>query len=1189
MCLACSKKFNSNTQTGTSYNIKSSIDEKFVTHTLSVNDNSKDIYSYFEQNKAFVKDQLQHRMKSVNGALKWYLDINIKMKKISINDDEIIAEPFFRSRSQILINIDEFLHQFNDALTQIMLALTEFMRNGSGWVIEHILALSLYTAAFKPLSASSYIKTPKWISDTKSVINVQNTHDNKCFMWSVLAHLCESNCNKEKVCSYRKHITKLNMADITYPVSLKNIDSFEKNNPSISVNVFTPTDEKEILPLRISKHVYLRKEHVNLLLISESGQSHYCLIKDFSRLLNYRTKHNGRQYFCYNCLHSFTEEQKLLIHTDLCHQVQATKLPDEENNVHKFKDTHALMKVPFVIYADFESILSPIQNESKQKNTKQKNKKRKQKQKESYTLNKNIHEACGFAYKLVCNVNPNWSKETVVYRGKDAIEIFLDSLLKEQNYVAQKMQEAKVPMTITLEERQKLLLNANSCYMCRETLQQKVIDHDHFNGTILGVSCVTCNLKRRARLDAYNYRFFIPVFFHNFVGYDQHLLISKFGKYPKYNVSAIPKNSENFLSIDFGQFRFLDSLNFLQSKLSDLVETLKEGANDVQSTFKLMHNEFPDKEKFSLLLQKGEYPYSHMDSFSKFDEESLPNMPAFKNDLSGEDITEEQYKHAQEVWKTFSCKNMGDYHDIYLKTDCLLLADVFENFRDKLFEFYELDPCHYITLPGFGWSSMLRMTGVCLELITDPDMYLFLEKSLRGGISVISKRFAEANNQHLSNYNPDIESSYLFYIDCNNLYGVSLSDYLPKDGFYWLNEKEIDDFDVMTVSDTADQGYIIMCDLLYDSSLHDLHNQYPLAPEQLNITLDMLSPYAERLLHKFNFKPHPENYKLTPNLYNKQNYVLHYRNLKYYLKQGLKLQKIHRVLAFNQSNWMEPFIAFNTEKRRLSNAQFEKDIFKLLSNSCYGKSLENVRNHVNIKIVNNKKYAKKLIESTLFDSFTIINENLVIVKMLRGVVNLNKPIYAGFSVLELSKLHMYVMYYDVMKAKYGDKLDLMFTDTDSFLFHIKTENLYEDLKTIIQHFDTSNYPTEHSLYTKEREKKLGFFKDETASRPIKSFVGLRAKLYSFVYETDQNKYDEKKTCKGICKSVVKNNLTFEMYKNCLFEEKEIYNKMTVIKSKKQVLYTTQINKRSLIAFDDKRFLLDDGVNSLSYGHYSIVV
>lgn len=217
------------------------------------------------------------------------------------------------------------------------------------------------------------------------------------------------------------------------------------------------------------------------------------------------------------------------------------------------------------------------------------------------------------------------------------------------------------------------------------------------------------------------------------------------------------------------------------------------------------------------------------------------------------------------------------------------MADIFEHFRDKLFELYDLDPCHFITLPSFGWSSMLRMTGVRLELITDPDMYLFLEKSLRGGISVISHRFAEANNQYLNDYNPDMDSSYLFYIDCNNLYGVSLSDYLPKDGFCWLNDAEIRQFNVMSVSDTANEGYILQVDLEYPKNLHDDHCQYPLAAEKLNTTQDMLSPYAQRLAQKFGYKPSANNYKLTPNLYDKEKYVLHYRNLKYYLKQGLKL------------------------------------------------------------------------------------------------------------------------------------------------------------------------------------------------------------------------------------------------------------------------------------------------------------
>ena len=330
------------------------------------------------------------------------------------------------------------------------------------------------------------------------------------------------------------------------------------------------------------------------------------------------------------------------------------------------------------------------------------------------------------------------------------------------------------------------------------------------------------------------------------------------------------------------------------------------------------------------LLRKGVYPYDYVDSPEKLQETQLPPLLAFDNILTGESITEEDYTHAKQVWEKFRMVSLGEYHDLYLLSDTLQLTDVFENFREICLHYYELDPAHFYTSPGLAWQACLKMTGQRLELLTDLDMHLLIEKELRGGISMISNRYAKANNPYLSDFNPHTPSKYIMYLDANNLYGWAMSQPLPTHGFFWT-----DSVDVTVVSDDADEGYILEVDLEYPTSIHEIHSDYPLAPESLTVTSDMLSPYCRELSHNCHSVK-----KLVPNLLPKTRYVVHYRNLKQYMSLGMVLTKVYRVLAFQQSSWLKSYIDFNTEKRKTATNPFQKFFLKLMNNSVFGKTME---------------------------------------------------------------------------------------------------------------------------------------------------------------------------------------------------------------------------------------------------------
>ena len=361
---------------------------------------------------------------------------------------------------------------------------------------------------------------------------------------------------------------------------------------------------------------------------------------------------------------------------------------------------------------------------------------------------------------------------------------------------------------------------------------------------------------------------------------------------------------------------------FLSSSLDRLVQ------NTPKADLSITRLLYPDLLHFNLMTRKGVYPYEYMNTFDRFDETFLPLQSEFYSSLSDESTSDQDYQHAQQVWSTFNCRNIGDYHDLYLKTDVLLLADVFENFRKTAMTTYGLDPAWYYTLPGYSWDCLLKLTNISLEQITEPDMYLFMEKGLRGGISMVSHRHAQANNPQMQNYNPEQPTSYLQYLDANNLYGWAMSQTMPTGGFRWV------DYSETLLDKPADSaiGYILEVDLAYPSSKHAEHNDYPLAPEKMKVDKSMMSPYQQRLVDDLNVNSY-ESEKLVPNLQPKTRYVLHYRNLQLYLKLGLKLERVHKVLAFDQRPWMASYIEKNTQLRTAATNDFEKDFYKLMNNA----------------------------------------------------------------------------------------------------------------------------------------------------------------------------------------------------------------------------------------------------------------
>ena len=354
-----------------------------------------------------------------------------------------------------------------------------------------------------------------------------------------------------------------------------------------------------------------------------------------------------------------------------------------------------------------------------------------------------------------------------------------------------------------------------------------------------------------------------------------------------------------------------------------------------------------------------------------------------------------------------------------------------------------------------------KLILVNLELITDYDVLLMIGKGIRGGIGQATHRYAKANDKYIKNYDKNNESSYLKYLDANNLYGLAMYQKLPINGFKWVKylSKFNEDF-IKKYDEDSNSGYFLEVDVEYLKTLFNSHKNLPFLAERKKV---------EKVE------------KLICSIENKENYVIHIRALKQALNHGLKLKKAHLVIKFNQKAWLKPYIDRNTKLRTNAKKEFEKNFFKLMNNSVFGKTMENVRNHRDIKLITTDKRRKRLVSEPNYHSHKNFSDHLMAIEMKKTRVKMTKPLYLGMSILDISKILMYEFWYNYIIPKYGDKAKLCYTDTDSFIINIKTEDFFEDISNDVERwFDTFNYDKndKRPLPIGKNKKVQGLFKDE---------------------------------------------------------------------------------------------------------------
>ena len=640
---------------------------------------NKDPLHQLTETKKVIENYLNKELGELKG-FKYIETLKMTFEK-QLENKTTIKTAYFNSKTKTLINENEINEVLQTSRQELIKAIGQWISEGSGWTIQSVDAHYINLTKYKPLQGSSYIELPTELRNpAKGLINLQNK-DDCCFAWCHVRYLNPKDRNPQRITkSDNKYIQDkiVNYDGIEFPVTTKQYNKIEQQN-DIRINVFG-YENKQFFPIYISSERY--EKHMELLLITEETKTHYVLIKDFNKLMYNQTKHKDRKHFCMYCLQCFSSERVLNDHKENCIVIngkQAIKMPMRDNNILRFNNHHKQQPTPFVIYADFEAITEKILG--RQKN-----------HAPSYIEAYQRHKDCGSGYKVVCCYNDKYSKDINVYRGENAVYKFMERMLEEVEYCKDIVKkEFNKPSKMTDKDELSFKLE-DRCHICDKKYTEKDIrvrDHCHITGKYRGSAHQECNLKLKIDPDKIK----IPVIFHNLRCYDSHFIMQNIGDIVKNHkhknskgsntemtINVIPNNMEKYMSIMLGNHLvFLDSFQFMSSSLEKLVGNLqKDNLRYTAQAFK--------GKKLELMTRKGVYPYDYMDSFEKFKQKELPSKEDFHSILADQHISDDEYDHAKKVWSTFKCKTMGNYHDLYLGSDVLLLADVFESFRKTCLE-----------------------------------------------------------------------------------------------------------------------------------------------------------------------------------------------------------------------------------------------------------------------------------------------------------------------------------------------------------------------------------------------------------------------------------------------------------------------------------------------------------------------
>ena len=632
--------------------------------------------------------------------------------------------------------------------------------------------------------------------------------------------------------------------------------------------------------------------------------------------------------------------------------------------------------------------------------------------------------------------------------------------------------------------------------------------------------------------------------------------------------------------------KFIDSLNFMGSSLDTLSKNLVKDNHPFDMLSCFMHSKGHTADVVNMLKKKGFFPYEYLDSFEKLSETCLPPISRFYSTLTESTITQQQYAFACKLFEDSKCKSIRDYLILYLETDVYLLAEVFQNFRNKMFHHYKLDPLGFITLPGLSIQSALLSADKEIFNLPDIETYSVFEGMVRGGYSATHLSYEAFNTPHCKDYDPTKEITSGGFVDVNSLYPTILVGKLPVGRMHELTHDEIESFDIASQDIDGEFAYSLMVDYEIPDDVKRKTDNFPLSMHHQTTGLDDVSEFTHNLILDNNSRIVKAK-RLVCTHHPREKYMIALPLLQHHVLMGMIVTKIHRIFRFEQSACFADYIKKNIEMRRNATDETSKLLIKLMSNSLFGRLMLNLRNkYIETYLITQQKEFEKYIEFPRLRECVPISESKMLIKLDKQKIKLTQPIHVGAYILDLSKKFMYEYYYNVLKKHYGESVELMYTDTDSFLFKLTGFTFEDEMmkEPIRSTMDFSNFPTTHKCYDNSNKGVLGYLKSEMADKIISEAILLQSKCYS-VQTIDAG--FTKSACKGIV-SRKQRELTHELYKDIhnLVTPSYSITSANIIKRKNKLSIVTT-TKRALTKIDLKRYWIDS-VTSYAFGHPDIL-
>ena len=668
----------------------------------------------------------------------------------------------------------------------------------------------------------------------------------------------------------------------------------------------------------------------------------------------------------------------------------------------------------------------------------------------------------------------------------------------------------------------------------------KIVHHDHAfkENDILGFICRECNLQIKNDKS-------IPIYFFNGMKYDNSILLKFLCDIYKdeLTLKCIGNSCESFKTIDFKfknmkySFKLLDISNFIKGSLSKLSENLLD-------EYKIITKKhFPNN--FELLKEKTCFPYEWITKENIHDKD-LPSIDKFYSSLKLQNISQKEYDKTLEIYKKLKCKNVKDYLEIYMKLDICLQADIFNTFRNTIWDKFEIDCSKYITSCSLSLDLMLKYTKVKIELFKDITMFDYTDSSIVGGLCVASQNIADNDNG----------KSTISSCDVCSLYPYVMSQKLPIS-----NYKFVSNFNRSKYGQSKSFGCLLNVEIYTTKKVKNdkILSQFPALVSKTSIKYDQLSDFQRKNLK--------ENYKSSEKLinhlgYDKNSYISFemYEMLK---SLGYRIN-IKRILEYRHSNFMKPYIDILFERKSYYKSIGDvgmSNTFKILMNSLFGVTMTRAERFKNFKIVTTEEQVDKQVKKPNFNSRNIINDNLSILEMEKLSVVYNYPILIGSIILQNSKVYMHNYLYKIYPKLFGDDYKVLYMDTDSI--YSKLNISYEKYLEILEN--------NKDLFGEY----IGQMEVENLHKPIKEFISLSSKCYSYINKDDINISHTK----GISDSYSKKYIDHKLFKETLLNNnKPDKISFNTIQIKNQKISTKMIIKNNIEFLNDKRYIKDINFN-----------